>query len=466
VLRVLTYHRIAVPEAAPALHPRLLSATPEALARQLDLVVKRYAVVSLEEVLAAARGGHDLPRRAVLLTFDDAYRDFLDAAWPLLRSRRLPAVMFVPTAFATETRQPFWWDRLHRCTSSTTRPHLEDPILGRLPLGTPAERRATLATLQARVKSLPHDAAMQQVEAWVSTLSDAPTNAPTCLSWDELRALAADGLAVCAHTRTHPLLTRLAPARLEEEVRGSFDDLRREMGPSALPVFAYPSGAYDDAAVEAVRRAGFVLAFTQDDGHNELRRTDLLRLRRTNITQRTTPGILGLRLQRWFAPIDRWRHHRRHAAPALSPAANGGHGPRRVAYVMSRFPKLTETFVLYEILALEQRGTAVEVFPLLRERQPVTHAEAARIVARARYEPFLSLAILAANLRCATRRPRVYFGTMFEVLLGTAPSPNLLVGALGIFPKTVRFASEMRRLGGWASNTCTLTSPPIQRLQP
>ncbi len=33
----------------------------------------------------------------------------------------------------------------------------------------------------------------------------------------------------------------------------------------------------------------------------------------------------------------------------------------RVAYMMSRFPKLTETFILYEILAVEAQGTDVEI---------------------------------------------------------------------------------------------------------
>ena len=42
--------------------------------------------------------------------------------------------------------------------------------------------------------------------------------------------------------------------------------------------------------------------------------------------------------------------------------------PIRVAYVMSRFPKLTETFVLDEMIAVERHGATVELFPLLRER--------------------------------------------------------------------------------------------------
>ncbi|MGD8727872.1 MAG: hypothetical protein PVH40_09515, partial [Gemmatimonadales bacterium] len=71
--------------------------------------------------------------------------------------------------------------------------------------------------------------------------------------------------------------------------------------------------------------------------------------------------------------------------------------PIRVAYLMSRFPKLTETFVLYEILEIERRGIPTEVYPLIREPAPTVHPEAEDLVARAHFRPFLSGAVLRAN---------------------------------------------------------------------
>src|SRR5687768_12760158 len=66
----------------------------------------------------------------------------------------------------------------------------------------------------------------------------------------------------------------------------------------------------------------------------------------------------------------------------------------RVAYLMSRFPKLTETFILFELLAVEKQGIDVEIYPLLREHPPVMHPEAVALVERAHYQPFLSWPIL------------------------------------------------------------------------
>ena len=119
----------------------------------------------------------------------------------------------------------------------------------------------------------------------------------------------------------------------------------------------------------------------------------------------------------------------------------------KVAYIMSRFPNLTETFVLYEILALERQGVVTTVYPLLRTRQRVLHPEAESVAGRAHYHRFLSLSILRANWHFLCRRPRAYLGVLAEVLRGTWGSANFFFGAVGIFPKAVRFAYEMAAEG-------------------
>ena len=117
-------------------------------------------------------------------------------------------------------------------------------------------------------------------------------------------------------------------------------------------------------------------------------------------------------------------------------------GPK-VAYIMSRFPKLTETFILYEMLALEQQGVQVELYPLLRERATVMHPEAAAMLDRAHFQPFLSWPILRAHARFLRRKPRAYLATLWTLLRSTCGSLNFFIGALGIFPKVVYFAESM-----------------------
>jgi glycosyltransferase involved in cell wall biosynthesis len=141
------------------------------------------------------------------------------------------------------------------------------------------------------------------------------------------------------------------------------------------------------------------------------------------------------------------------SAPQLAaPRTRGGmtpahDAPVKVAYIVSRFPKLTETFVLYELIALEAMGVAVELYPLLRERQRVSHPEAERWTRRAHFHPFVSWPIARAQLHFLRRAPGTYLGLLWEVLRRTWGSANFFVGALGCFPKAVRFAYEMERAG-------------------
>lgn len=331
VLRVLTYHRVLDPSNPGAVRPDSVSAVPAVFDRQMRHLARRYRAVSAEEVLHALRSRRPLPARAVLVTFDDAYRDFGDVAWPILRRHGLPATVFVPTAFPDQPAREFWWDRLHRVVESTASRSVSVPALGRWPLDGPSERAAALRAIEAHLKTVPHADAMEIVEAVCASLDDAggagATDAPV-LGWDALRELAGDGVTLGAHTRTHAALTRLPLEQVRAEVRGSLEDLRREIG-AVAPVFAYPFGAHDDAVVGVLREEGVELALTCLDGHNRLGDADPLRLRRTNITTRTSALIFRARLTRIAAQVDVWRHRHERASAGSASRPGGPPASRR-----------------------------------------------------------------------------------------------------------------------------------------
>jgi Polysaccharide deacetylase len=109
-LLVLTYHRIGDPAGAP---PGMVSASPRGFERQMRWLGTSGRAVSLDQVLAARAGTASLPPGAVLVTFDDAYADFRERAWPVLRRHAVPVTLFVPTAFPGRPGAIFWWDRLY-----------------------------------------------------------------------------------------------------------------------------------------------------------------------------------------------------------------------------------------------------------------------------------------------------------------------------------------------------------------
>ena len=118
-----------------------------------------------------------------------------------------------------------------------------------------------------------------------------------------------------------------------------------------------------------------------------------------------------------------------------------------IAYMMSRFPKLTETFVLDEILEMERTGVRVEIFPLWREQADVVHPEAKPLVARAHFTKTLSVPILIDVLRCLAASPWLFVSTLCTLAWANRQSLRFLVAALAIFPKSCHFAVRMRKLG-------------------
>lgn len=115
----------------------------------------------------------------------------------------------------------------------------------------------------------------------------------------------------------------------------------------------------------------------------------------------------------------------------------------KVAYLMSRFPKLTETFILFEMIAVEQQGVQIELYPLRRERTKVMHPESLPLVQRANFTPWISWPILRANLSFLFRQPGRYLGTLASILKGNWGSLRYFTGALSFFPKSVYFAGKM-----------------------
>ena len=307
MLRILTYHRVARAEDTPDLNPRMISATPNVFAQQMRMLAHKYRVVSMEEVLHALSEKKKLPARAVLLTVDDAYCDFGEIAWPILRREKLPATLFVPTGYPDHPERAFWWDRLHRAFCASTQKRVELAPVGWLDLHSPQALHESLKRAQNYVKTLPHNAALQFVGEVCARLDGQVAPRKSVLSWNELRELQREGVTMGAHTVTHPIMTQLATEQVRVEITESQRELQRELG-KTLPIFCYPSGGHDDAVVALLREEGFQLAFTTLDGQNDLRRVDPLRLRRTNITRRTSPALLRVRLMRWATYVDAWRH--------------------------------------------------------------------------------------------------------------------------------------------------------------
>ena len=127
------------------------------------------------------------------------------------------------------------------------------------------------------------------------------------MSWEQAEDFLARGGAIGGHTRTHPALSQVGGAQLQDEICGSYRDLSEKLGLQKMP-FAYPFGNVQhisDAAIEAVRQAGYSCAVTMYKGKNKPG-VDLFQLRRMdfNRVMKKYGWSLPLRTFKAFARVN------------------------------------------------------------------------------------------------------------------------------------------------------------------
>jgi peptidoglycan/xylan/chitin deacetylase (PgdA/CDA1 family) len=219
-LRVLMYHKINDVENNP------LSVPVSMFDEQMALLKDRgYNVVGLHAVIDQYLHGTPLPPRAVLITFDDGYRDNLENALGVLNRYGYPAVLFVPIGYLDTT----------------------------LPL--PHEERLAQRGIVNRT-----------------------------LDWSDLPDLERGGIRVEAHGISHRPLADLEVDEAAREIVLAKLKLEEALGRD-VRAFAYVKGSeahFKPVHLSLLRQAGYEIAFTSVSGGNSLR-TDPLRLHRYNV---------------------------------------------------------------------------------------------------------------------------------------------------------------------------------------
>ena len=250
-LRILMYHRFG---------------DPVALAEQCAHIRAYYEPVSMAKVAAWLEGGDALPQNALAVTVDDGYRDFYRVAYPVFREFGIPATVYLVSDFV-DRRLWLWVDQVRYCYRNGRAKLAE--------LETEEDRNAAAFKLIESLKRVPNSERQRTLAKLPKQLEvTLPQQAPQQyepLRWDEVREMAATGTGIefGAHTRTHPVLSRVKKADdLAEEIAGSKRRIEQQLD-RTVNHFCYPNGSnedFTDAAVQAVRGAGFRTSVTTEKG--------------------------------------------------------------------------------------------------------------------------------------------------------------------------------------------------------
>ncbi len=264
-LTVVMFHRTLAPD-----DPRWATCDPEytlprdVFARSLDFFKRHYNVVSATQVLEARAGGARLPRRALLLTFDDGWADNVDHALPELQRAGLPGLMFV-VADAVGRRQPFWQERLIAAWRGGRVRIAEVAAALAREGGTPEAMGETwdaMRRLIAAIEALPEAVRSRVLAPFLPTMDDGLRHMVDAAGLQRLRE---GGVALGLHGKTHARMTEAAD--LDAELGGARGALAASLpgGPAerdALRTLSFPHGAFDAGIAQRARDAGYELLFS------------------------------------------------------------------------------------------------------------------------------------------------------------------------------------------------------------
>ena len=204
---ILMYHRVTSEDLTPySEHSetlRVMAVSVESFASQMAWLARRgFRTISLDNLLEARANNRSLPRKPVIITFDDGYQDVADNAIPILEQHNFMAHLFLIPGLVGRTSE---WD--------------------------------------------------VREYGWAFHLFD----------WETARNLEERGFRCEAHTMTHPRLTLLETDECRREIEESRYALIQELG-REVSHFAYPFGAYDRDTELIVHDAGFASACSTNRG--------------------------------------------------------------------------------------------------------------------------------------------------------------------------------------------------------
>lgn len=277
---VLLYHRVndsGVPLSIDTLDTA-------SFARQIEYLARTFTVCDLDDIRARLEADRALPPRCAAITFDDGYGDNYEHAFPALRSRGIPATIFL-TAGNIDRREPLWFDRVLGAFRRTKRPSLPLEDGSSRPLGDWNEKwRAALGVL-LEFKNREVEDRTARIARLQETLDVDPgaEEPDLLLTWDQIRDMAGQGITLGSHTMTHLSLARCAPERARWELTESRRLIEERVG-TPVRLLAYPHGKpedFDDRVAGFARDAGYGLALTTVWGTN-CSGDDRYRLRRVS----------------------------------------------------------------------------------------------------------------------------------------------------------------------------------------
>ena len=242
--------------------------------RNFTYLKRHYNIIGLNYYLEAIQSHQPLPRKAVVITFDDGHISNYDLL-PVIKRLQIPITIFLCSDIVG-TRRHFWFR------------HSQE--------------------VKARVESfkrIPNDQRLEELRAYGFDQQ---------MEYPDRQALTQEQIGeMCAwvnfqsHTRFHPILPQCDDEIARKEIVASKHELENTYG-LTVNALSYPNGDYSARDIRLARDAGYMCGVTVDAGYNGLK-SDLFRLKRFSAGDAKSTTELMVKASGCYALLKNLLHH-------------------------------------------------------------------------------------------------------------------------------------------------------------
>ncbi|MEJ6121142.1 polysaccharide deacetylase family protein [Vibrio sp. 2-Bac 85] len=298
-------HGVMAPHPQTSWLPLREQLSPNGLKRTLNILSQYYQFITIEQCVDMLEGKVPNIKNALLITFDDGYRNNIDYALPICNEFGIKPVLFVATGHLDSTL-PFWFDRLDYALQQNMGELISFEYQGNKYCFDATSLPALKASYQKFRDDCKYaftdDIDMNQLFNALSEMLESRSGKALrdicveddwsgIVSWEQLKdAVKLNLLDVGSHTVDHWRLDSLSEAQIIVQLQQSKVRIEDELS-TQCHYFCYPNGNYNKQAISLVKNSGYKAAFSTDVGLCQSK-DDLMTLKRFNFSSNKTKSEL------------------------------------------------------------------------------------------------------------------------------------------------------------------------------
>lgn len=280
-LSVVMYHYVR--DLENSRYPKIRGLDYSLFRQQIQYLKENFSIITMEELIASYEEAYELPENALLLSFDDGYKDHYLNVYPVLKEYGIQGSFFIPGKTFHESVL-LDVNKIHFILASMPIRELVTCLMAQLDFYRGQEYTyETNEVLYKKyavanrfdsadiifVKRILQTVLPEELRKVIASnlfeqavgLEEAKFAKELYMNYDQIKCMKLDGMHIGLHGYDHYWLGNLNKKKMEQDVQRAKEVLGDLIDPSGWTI-AYPYGSQNEDVITCMKKTGCRLGFT------------------------------------------------------------------------------------------------------------------------------------------------------------------------------------------------------------